>query len=125
MPACRRNSPANSPISTPWSPAPDIVTVAERTDRAIGDAAATFFAAEADFRLDRIIAAAREVPANDYFERLAIDRAVDQIAAAERRLVADMLATGQSGQQAVETWLAAHQRLRASAGRSRRSRPAA
>jgi glutamate dehydrogenase len=84
------------------------VTVAERTTRAIGDAAGTFFAAEANFRLDRIIAAARSVPANDYFERLAIDRAVDQIAAAERRLAADMLAAGQSGQQAVETWLAAH-----------------
>ncbi len=88
--------------------APDIVTVAERTSRPIGDAAATFFAAEANFRLDRIVAAARSVPANDYFERMAIDRAVEQIAGAERRLAADMLATGQSGQQAVETWLAAH-----------------
>ena len=88
--------------------APDIVTVAGRTNRAIGDTATTFFAAETNFRLDRIIAAARGVPANDYFERLAIDRAVDQIAAAERRLVADMLATGQSGQQAAENWLAAH-----------------
>jgi glutamate dehydrogenase len=88
--------------------APDIATVAERTTRPIGDAAATFFAAEANFRLDRIIAAARSVPANDYFERMAIDRAVEQIAGAERRLAADMLVTGQSGQQAVETWLAAH-----------------
>ncbi|WP_063693266.1 NAD-glutamate dehydrogenase [Bradyrhizobium stylosanthis] len=88
--------------------APDIVTIAERTARAIGDAAATFFAAEANFRLDRIIAAARSVPANDYFERMAIDRAVEQIAGAERRLAADMLATGQSGHAAVETWLAAH-----------------
>ncbi|WP_375787786.1 NAD-glutamate dehydrogenase [Bradyrhizobium sp. Pha-3] len=88
--------------------APDIVTVAERTARPIGDAAATFFAAEANFRLDRIVAAARSVPANDYFERMAIDRAVEQIAGAERRLAADMLATGQSGQLAVETWLAAH-----------------
>nr|WP_224741137.1 NAD-glutamate dehydrogenase [Bradyrhizobium sp. 2S1]MCK7667498.1 NAD-glutamate dehydrogenase [Bradyrhizobium sp. 2S1] len=88
--------------------APDIVTVAERTSRPIGDAAATFFAAEANFRLDRIVATARSVPANDYFERMAIDRAVEQIAGAERRLAADMLATGQSGQQAVETWLAAH-----------------
>jgi glutamate dehydrogenase len=48
------------------------------------------------------------VPANDFFERLAIDRAVDQIAAAERALAADMLATGQSGRQAAESWLAAH-----------------
>ncbi|WP_309947890.1 NAD-glutamate dehydrogenase [Tardiphaga robiniae] len=88
--------------------APDIVTVAERTSRSMGDAAATFFAAEANFRLDRIIVAARSVPASDRFERLAIDRAVDLIAAAERGLAADMLATGQSGQQAAETWLAAH-----------------
>ncbi|MCP3446795.1 NAD-glutamate dehydrogenase [Bradyrhizobium sp. CCGUVB14] len=88
--------------------APDIVTIAERTTRPIGDAAATFYAAEANFRLDRIIAAARGVPANDYFERIAVDRAVEQIAGAERRLAADMLATGQCGQQAVETWLAAH-----------------
>jgi glutamate dehydrogenase len=88
--------------------APDMVTVAGRTNRAIGDTATTFFAAETNFRLDRVIAAARAVPANDYFERLAIDRAVDQIAAAERRLVEHMLATGQSGQQAAETWLAAH-----------------
>lgn len=48
------------------------------------------------------------MPANDYFERMAIDRAVEQIAGAERRLAAHMLATGQSGQQAVETWLTAH-----------------
>jgi glutamate dehydrogenase len=88
--------------------AADIVTVAERTARPIGDAATTFFAAEANFRLDRIVAAARSVPANDCFERMAIDRAVEQIAGAERRLAADMLATGQSGQRAVETWLAAH-----------------
>jgi glutamate dehydrogenase len=88
--------------------APDIVTVAGRSNRAINDTATTFFAAKANFRLDSIISAARGVPANDFFERLAIDRAVDQIAAAERRLVADMLATGQSGQQAAESWLAAH-----------------
>jgi glutamate dehydrogenase len=88
--------------------APDIVAVAGRTNRAIGETATTFFAAEATFRLDRIIAATRGVPASDFFERLAIDRAVDQIAAAERRLVADMLATGQSGRQAAENWLAAH-----------------
>src|SRR6202022_2740050 len=89
-------------------PPPDIVTVAERPNRAIGDTATTFFAAEANFGLDRIIAAARGVPANDFFERLAVDRAVDQIAAAERRLVAEMLATGPPGRQAAENWLAAH-----------------
>jgi glutamate dehydrogenase len=88
--------------------APDIVTIAERTSRTIGDAATTYFAAEANFHVDRIIAAARSVLASDKFERLAIDGAVAQIAAAEKRLAADMLASGQSGQQAVDSWLAAH-----------------
>ncbi|QEN88331.1 NAD-glutamate dehydrogenase [Labrys sp. KNU-23] len=92
----------------PLVSAPDIVLVAGRTGRAIGDTAATFYAAEANFQLDRIVSAARAVPANDYFERLAIDRAIEQIAAAERRLVADMLATGLSGQAATEAWLEAH-----------------
>jgi glutamate dehydrogenase len=87
--------------------ATDIVTVAERTNRSIGETAMVFFAAESDLRLDRIKAAARGLAASDFFERLAIDRAVVQIAFAERRLVADMLATGQAG-QAVENWLAAH-----------------
>jgi glutamate dehydrogenase len=90
--------------------APDIVTVAQRTNRAIGDTAATFFAAEANFGLDRFMAAARGIPANDFFERLAIDRAVGQIAAAKRGLVADILGTGQFGQQAADNWLAAHPR---------------
>jgi hypothetical protein len=34
------------------------------------------FAAEANFRLDRIVVAAHGAPASDFFERLAIDRAV-------------------------------------------------
>ena len=59
------------------------------------------------------------------FRTLAIDCAVDQIAAAERRLAADMLATGQSGPQAAEGWLAAHPERRASDVRSRRLLPAA
>ncbi|MDQ0396341.1 NAD-glutamate dehydrogenase [Labrys monachus] len=88
--------------------APDIVLVAGHNSRTIADTAATFFAAEADFRLDRIVGAARTVPANDYYERLAIDRAIDQIAAAERRLAADMLATGRAGPEAAQAWLAAH-----------------
>src|SRR5260370_1292574 len=88
--------------------APDIVTVAERTNRAIGDTATTFFAAEANFGLDRIIAAARGVPANEFFERLSIARAADQLARAARRLVRHLLSTGQSGQQAAENWLTAH-----------------
>jgi glutamate dehydrogenase len=90
------------------SVAPDLVLVAERTGRAIPDVAATHFAAESVFRLDRIVAASRDITAGDYFERLAIDRAVDQIASSERRLVAAMVVDGKAGAGAVESWLSAH-----------------
>jgi glutamate dehydrogenase len=42
----------------------------------------------------------------DYFDRLALDRALDSIGDAERRLTAAMVETGKSGAAAVEAWVA-------------------
>jgi glutamate dehydrogenase len=91
--------------------APDIVSVAERADADIADVAATYFAAEAFFRLDGIAAAARAIKVSDYFDRLALDRALDQIGDAERRLAAAMSdkktsGKGTAGAAAVEAWVA-------------------
>ncbi|MGB8633447.1 MAG: NAD-glutamate dehydrogenase [Xanthobacteraceae bacterium] len=86
--------------------APDIVLVADRTGRPIGEVAATYFAAAAFFRLDRLTAAASGTAVLDHFDRLALDCARDLIGAAERRLTAAMLATGKSGTPALEAWLA-------------------
>src|SRR4029077_11201072 len=59
----------------PWlMAAPDIVLVADRTGKPIGEVAATYFAAGAYFRLDRIASAAASIPVTDYFDRLALDR---------------------------------------------------
>jgi glutamate dehydrogenase len=88
------------------SSAPDIVLVADRTGWPIGEVAATYFAAAAFFRLDRLTAAASGVGVVDHFDRLALDCARDLIGAAERRLTAAMLATGKSGTPALEAWLA-------------------
>jgi len=85
--------------------APDIVLVADRTGRPVGDVAATYFAAGAFFRLDRIISAAGNIPIADYFDRLALDRARDSIGDAERRLTAAMVANGVSGADAVDAWV--------------------
>jgi len=89
----------------PLMAAPDIVLVADRTGRSIGDIAATYFAASSFFRLDRIIAAARNIPIADYFDRLALDRARDSIGDAERRLTAAMVGNGAGGAAAVEGWV--------------------
>jgi glutamate dehydrogenase len=86
--------------------APDIVLVADRTGQNIANVAATYFAAESYFRLDRIAQAARGIKVSDYFDRLALDRALDSIGEAERRLAAAMAADGATGAQAVETWVA-------------------
>jgi glutamate dehydrogenase len=90
----------------PLTAAPDIVLVADRTGKAIGEVAATYFATGAFFRLDRIAAAARTIPIADYFDRLALDRARDSIGDAERRLTAAMVGNGAAGAGAVEAWVA-------------------
>jgi glutamate dehydrogenase len=86
--------------------APDIVMVADRTGQNIAEVAATYFAAEAFFRLDQIAGAARGILISDYFDRLALDRALDSIGDAERRLTAAMAGNGAAGAKAVEAWVA-------------------
>jgi glutamate dehydrogenase len=86
--------------------APDIVMVADRAGQNIAEVAATYFAAEAFFRLDQIASAARGIVISDYFDRLALDRALDSIGDAERRLTAAMAGNGTAGAKAVEAWVA-------------------
>jgi glutamate dehydrogenase len=88
------------------SAAPDIALVADRTGKPVGEVAATYFAAGAFFRLDRIASAASNIPIADYFDRLALDRARDSIGDAERRLAAAMVGNGAVGASAVEAWVA-------------------
>ncbi len=90
----------------PLTAATDIVLVADRTGKAVGDVAATYFANGAFFRLDRIAAAANNIPIADYFDRLALDRARNSIGDAERRLTAAMVGNGTAGAGAVEAWVA-------------------
>jgi glutamate dehydrogenase len=85
--------------------APDIVVVADRTKRSVGDVTRTYIAAVRYFRLERIVNAAREIAVGDYFDRLALDRSRDLLGAATRRLTAEMLADGQFGDGAVEAWV--------------------
>jgi len=89
--------------------ATDIVLVADRTRQPIAEVAATYFAAESFFSLDRIASAARGIKVSDYFDRLALDRALDSIGDAERRLAAAMAGNGAAGREAVANWVAARQ----------------
>jgi glutamate dehydrogenase len=86
--------------------APDIVLVADRAGQNLAEVTATYFAAESFFRLDRITRAARGIVISDYFDRLALDRALDSIGDAERRITAAMAGNGVAGTAAVEAWVA-------------------
>jgi glutamate dehydrogenase len=85
--------------------APDIISVADRTGKPVQDVAATYYAAGAFFQLDRIANAARGIQVTDYFDRLALDRALDSIGESERRLTAQMVGNGVTGPEAVDAWI--------------------
>jgi glutamate dehydrogenase len=85
--------------------APDIVLVADRANKAVGEVTATYFATEAFFQLDRVAGAVPTIVVADYFDRLALDRALDSIGDAERRLTAAMVGNGHAGAGAVEEWV--------------------
>jgi len=85
--------------------APDVVLVADRTHKPVAEVAATYFAAGTFFRLDRILNAARSIQVTDYFDRLALDRTLDSISEAERRIAVEMVGNGAVGAAAVDAWV--------------------
>jgi glutamate dehydrogenase len=85
--------------------APDIVLIADRAGKPVTDVAKTYFAAGAYFGHERIRDPARAIHVSDYFDRLALDRALDSIAEAERRITAQMVADGAAGSSAVDAWV--------------------
>ncbi|MHB2165489.1 NAD-glutamate dehydrogenase [Alsobacter sp. R-9] len=85
--------------------APDVVLVAEETGQPIADVAAIHFAVAARFRVAEIVASARDVPLADYYDRLALDRALATIESAHRALTREVAAGGHgTGADAVAAW---------------------
>jgi glutamate dehydrogenase len=85
--------------------ATDVILVADQAKKPMESAIETYFAAREFLRLDAVIKAAREIDASDRFDRLALDHALDQIAASERALAAAMLANGRQGKEALDAWV--------------------
>jgi glutamate dehydrogenase len=74
--------------------ATDAQLVAEDTRQPIEDAARAYFAVADAFRLSDIAARAQALPVSGYYDRLALDRAVSDLAAANRRIAAAALKSG-------------------------------
>jgi glutamate dehydrogenase len=85
--------------------ATDIVMVADQARRPIADVTRTYFASEAFFQLDRVTGPAGDIAIADYFDRLALDRALDTIGDAERRIATAMVGGAATGAEAVEAWV--------------------
>jgi glutamate dehydrogenase len=83
---------------------PDIVLTAQKSNRPVSEIARIHFAVEAAFRLGSLIGMAREITVSDYFDRLALDRAIDAIASAHRNLTAEIASQDASGADAVQVW---------------------
>ena len=75
--------------------ATDVVLVAERTGATVPEAAAVFFGVLEIFGLGRVIEEGTAIVLADRFDRMALDRALANLARAQRDLTADVLAMGE------------------------------
>jgi glutamate dehydrogenase len=115
--AVQRMTSAGVPETVAWQianlpllrSATDIVLISDRTGKPVAQVAATYFAAEAYFHLDRIVVAARDIKLADYFDRLAFDRGFDAMGDALRRLVAEVTTTAEGSGADAMTAFAARQ----------------
>jgi glutamate dehydrogenase len=93
--------------------APDIARIAQATERSAGEVAAVHFAVESSFRLRELAAAARDLPAPDYYDGLALGRALGALAGAHRRLTEEVVSIAGAAEdaagamEAVQRWAAA------------------
>ncbi|MFG1478807.1 NAD-glutamate dehydrogenase [Xanthobacter sp. V4C-4] len=88
--------------------ASDIALLAQATGRPIPDVASTFFAAGRYFDVDVLTMQARSIVAPDYYDRLALDRALAQIETFLRRITGQILAGSGAGAAGLEAYIAAH-----------------
>lgn len=90
------------------SAAADIAHLAHITGRPLPDVARTFFAVGRYFGADDIVRQVRSISAQDYYDRLALDRAMSQLETGLRRICGQVLADGLSGQRGLESYVEAH-----------------
>jgi glutamate dehydrogenase len=89
--------------------APDIVQTATQAGAELKTAAKAFFASGVRFDIDRLIGRAGALVAKDFFERLAINRTIDQVFLAHRTLNKNILALFKSSPDPWGAWASANE----------------
>jgi len=85
--------------------ATDIHLIAAAGGSPIGRAAAVFFAVDDHFQISRIIRLANALTVTDYVDGLALDRALETLSDAHRRIAGDAIAAGGDEEAPLEPWL--------------------
>jgi glutamate dehydrogenase len=67
--------------------------------------AEVFYAVAAHFQVTRIESLARSLPVADYYDGLVLERALEMLAEAHRRIAAEAIAVG--GRKPLDSWIAA------------------
>jgi glutamate dehydrogenase len=86
--------------------AQDLVLIVEQTGKPIGDILANHNAVGERFGIANLIEAAGGIPALDYYDRLALDRAIDMIDSAHRTVTKAITLEIGSGETALDAWIA-------------------
>ena len=86
---------------------PDIALLAAEANAKLERAAEAFFAITTAFRVGRVADAARSIQPSDYYDGLALSRAVETIGAARRGMAAAALNQFKGENDPVEAWLSA------------------
>ncbi len=87
---------------------PDMVLVAQSADCPLARAAATHFEIAQRLRIARVEALGTSLPVTDYYDGLALDRAMEMLAATHRRITTEVLAAGGGAEAPLEVWLDRH-----------------
>ncbi|HOV04674.1 MAG TPA: NAD-glutamate dehydrogenase, partial [Kaistiaceae bacterium] len=82
---------------------PDMVLIGDRTGEALDRVAACYFAVAAHFQIGRLEEVARGLVIEDYYDRVALDRARRTLADAHRRITAEALCASPAKAEARET----------------------
>jgi glutamate dehydrogenase len=88
---------------------PDIVQVASRTKQPITTVARTFFDVASGLDIDRLFGQSGQIVANDYYDRLAINRTLDGIVQTHRSLVMEIMSSKSKNDRNWQSWSSANQ----------------
>jgi glutamate dehydrogenase len=83
----------------------DIHVIAREKGAPLALTAEVFYAVAAHFQVSRIESLARALPVADYYDGLVLERALETLADAHRRIAAQAIAAG--GRKPLDSWIAA------------------